>query len=81
VPVVTSKTTSLPEVAGNAAALVDPENPEDIAQCVEKLYRKPALRKALIVKGLARAKQFTWEKTAQLTLPVYQRMGPREKKD
>ncbi len=81
VPVVTSKTTSLPEVAGNAAALVDPENPEDIAQCVEKLYRKPALRKALVVKGLARAKQFTWEKTAQLTLPVYQRMGPREKKD
>jgi len=78
VPVVTSNTTSLPEVAGNAAALVDPENPHDIAECVEKLYRKPALRKALVAKGLARAKQFTWEKTAQLTLPVYERMGERK---
>ncbi len=78
VPVVTSNSTSLPEVAGNAAALVNPEDPQDIAKTVENLYRKPALRKALIAKGSARAKLFTWEKTARLTLPVYERMGQRE---
>ena len=78
VPVVTSRTTSLPEVAGQAAALVDPEDPQDIARVVESLYRKPASRRSLVKKGLARAKQFTWEKTAKLTLPVYERMGHRE---
>ena len=78
VPVVTSDSTSLPEVAGKAARLVDPENPGDIAKAVEELYRKPAARKALIVKGLARAKQFTWDETARRTLPVYAHIGPRE---
>lgn len=78
VPVVTSNTTSLPEVAGKAAVFVDLENPQDIARVVESLYRKPASRRMLVKKGLARAKQFTWEKTAKLTLPVYERMGRRE---
>jgi alpha-1,3-rhamnosyl/mannosyltransferase len=73
VPVVTSTSTSLPEVAGTAARLVDPENPGEIAKAVEELYRKPVLRKALIAKGLARAKQFTWDETARRTLPVYQK--------
>lgn len=81
VPVVTSSTTSLPEVAGESAALVDPEKPEDIARVVESLYNKPAARQVLVKKGLARAKQFTWDRTARLTLPVYGRMGRRLGKD
>jgi glycosyltransferase involved in cell wall biosynthesis len=72
VPVVASDTTSLPEVAGNAALLVDPENPEAIANAVRRLMEKPALRRQLVQRGFKRARLFTWEKTARLTLKVYE---------
>ncbi|HVM32717.1 MAG TPA: glycosyltransferase family 1 protein [bacterium] len=75
VPVVTSDATALPEVAGEAAILVDPENPEAIAQAVERVLTKPALRRALIARGLRRAKEFTWQRTARLTLEAYEGMG------
>ncbi|MGH7739451.1 MAG: glycosyltransferase family 4 protein [bacterium] len=75
VPVVTSNRAALPEVAGDAAVLVDPEDPEAIAQAVERVMDRPALRRKLIAKGLARAKQFTWEKTARLTLAAYEELG------
>jgi len=71
-PVITSNTTSLPEVAGNAALLVNPEDPADIADAVQKVMEKPALRKQLMERGLKRAKLFTWEKTAKETLSVYE---------
>jgi len=74
VPVVASDTTSLPEVAGNAALLVDPENPEAIANAVRRLMEKPALRRQLVQKGFKRARLFTWEKTARLTLKVYEQL-------
>jgi len=74
VPVVASQTSSLPEVAGKAALLVDPENPEAIAKAAGLVMEKPALRQALIRRGLRRAKLFTWEKTARLTLKVYEGM-------
>jgi glycosyltransferase involved in cell wall biosynthesis len=74
VPVVTSNTTSLPEVAGNAALLVDPENPRAIAKAVRQLMERPTLRKLLVQRGMKRVKLFTWEKTARLTLKVYERM-------
>lgn len=67
-PVVASNTSSIPEVAGDAAVLVDPTNPQDIAEGVEKAL---AERQKWIRLGKKRVKQFSWEKTARTTLKVY----------
>ncbi len=67
-PVVTSNTSSLPEVAGEAAILVDPFKVNEIADGIKKAIRG---RIGLIKKGLDRAKEFSWEKTAKETLEVY----------
>jgi glycosyltransferase involved in cell wall biosynthesis len=71
-PVITSNTSSLPEVAGDAALLVDPYQVEDIATGMENVLENPSLTLELKTKGLERAKQFTWEKTARETIKVYQ---------
>lgn len=63
-PVITSNISSMPEIAGGAALLVDPFDVEDISRAMEKLYSDQALRADLIVKGLARAKMFSWAKAA-----------------
>ncbi len=68
VPVVTSDIGSMPEVAGGAAALVDPSSVNSIGEGIEKILRGP---KGFIEKGLKRAKDFSWEKTAKMTLEVY----------
>jgi len=67
-PVVTSNLSSLAEVAGNAAILVDPYDVSSITDGIEKALKGP---KGLIEKGLARIKDFSWEKTALKTLAVY----------
>lgn len=59
-PVLTSNTTSLPEVAGDAAILVDPESVEKIKSGIEQLVNDLNLRNKLIEKGLIRAKKFSW---------------------
>lgn len=74
-PVVASNATALPEVAGNAALLVDPQSPEAIARAVEQVMTRPTLRKQLIARGLRRAREFNWEKTARLTLQAYEELG------
>lgn len=63
-PVITSCISSMPEIAGDAALLVDPFNVEDISRAMERLYSDPALRADLIQKGLARSKMFSWTKAA-----------------
>jgi glycosyltransferase involved in cell wall biosynthesis len=63
-PVLTANTTSLPEVAGNAALLVDPLSVEQIAAGVERLCVDDVLRDALRQKGLKRAAQFSWDDVA-----------------
>jgi len=68
VPVVTSSVGSMPEVAGNAAALVDPEDTRSIADGITRILRGA---KGFIDKGNIRIKDFSWEKTAQMTLDVY----------
>src|SRR5213075_1474545 len=60
-PVVTSNVSSLPEVAGGAAILVDPYDPSAIADGIERVLSDPALRQELRRKGLARAREFSWE--------------------
>jgi glycosyltransferase involved in cell wall biosynthesis len=67
-PVVTSNISSMAEVAGDAAALVDPDSVESIGEGIEKVLRGP---KSYIEKGLKRVKDFSWEKTARMTLEVY----------
>ena len=71
VPVVTSNVSSMPEVGGDAALYVDPHDPADIARKVAEAAEDRALRAALTKKGLARANEFTWRRTAESTLAVY----------
>ncbi len=78
VPVIASNSTSLPEVAGDAALLIDPESPKAIAKAVKQMMEKPALRRRYIQRGFKRAKLFTWEKTARLTLKVYEGVKGKE---
>ena len=71
VPVVTSNVSSMPEVGGEAALYADPHNPAEIAGQVVQAVEDSALRAALVAKGLDRAKHFTWRRTAEATLAVY----------
>ena len=69
-PVITSNCSSLPEVAGDAAILVDPTNVDQIADSMSAIATNSYLRSSLIEKGLNRASQFSWEKTGQATVDV-----------
>ncbi len=70
-PVITSSTTSLPEVAGDAAILVNPEDENDLADAMTMVLEHPSLRETLKQKGFQRAKLFTWEDAAARTMAVY----------
>ena len=64
VPVITSNVTSMPEVAGDAALLVDPFSPASISEAMMKIHEDPDLRKELIRRGIERSDEFSWQKTA-----------------
>ncbi len=66
VPVICSNVTSMPEVAGDAALLVNPFNIESISVAMTKIYVDEDLRKELIILGHARQRLFSWDKTAEL---------------
>ena len=68
VPVLTSNVSSLPEVAGDAALLVDPHDPASIAKGLEQLCGDEDLRRVLVAAGMARAAKFTWERCARATM-------------
>jgi glycosyltransferase involved in cell wall biosynthesis len=70
VPVVTSNLSACAEVAGDAALTVDPLDPGAIAEAILRLWRAQPLREELARKGLARAAQYTWDRTASTTLAV-----------
>ena len=74
-PVITSTTSSMPEVAGDAALLVDPTRPDAIAAAILRLQNEPAERAALVAKGLARVRQFSWRETARQVLQVYEEVA------
>lgn len=65
VPSITSNTSSMPEVVGDAGLLADPTSIEDIAQQMQNLWEQPQLRQALIEKGKQQRQFFSWEQTAQ----------------
>src|SRR5262249_16388798 len=71
VPVVASATSSLPEVGGDAVLYVDPRAPGDIAEKIQRGVEDVGLRPGLTQRGLDRARQFTWQRTAEETLKVY----------
>jgi glycosyltransferase involved in cell wall biosynthesis len=73
-PVITTNAASLPEVAGDAAIMVNPGDAEGIAQAITRLIHSDGLRNDLIAKGYERARLFTWEKTAQVTVRVWERL-------
>ena len=76
-PVVTSNVSSLPEVAGGAAVLVDPYDVESIVDGIASVLSNPALREELRAKGIARARDFSWERSVARTREIYQEVGDR----
>jgi glycosyltransferase involved in cell wall biosynthesis len=75
VPVLTSTASSLPEVAGDAALLVDPTDPGAMAEGLERLLSDEALRSALRASGHRRVRSFTWERSAAATAEVLRDAG------
>ena len=73
-PVITSNCTSMPEVAGNAAIVVDPYKTQEIATALEGLIQDSALATKLRAAGLVRSRHFSWEENAQKTASIYQAM-------
>jgi glycosyltransferase involved in cell wall biosynthesis len=65
VPVVTSNTTSMPVVCGNAALFIDPHNPNDIAEKINELLKNNNLYEQKVKEGLTRSAQYTWKRTAE----------------
>jgi glycosyltransferase involved in cell wall biosynthesis len=72
-PVLTSNVSALPDTAGGAALLVDPNDAEDIAAGMERLLTDTPLRERLREAGIARAASFSWDETARLTAGVLRR--------
>jgi glycosyltransferase involved in cell wall biosynthesis len=72
-PVVASNAASLPEVVGDAAVLVDPYDAGDIANGIFKVITSPGLKSDLVRRGCRRAAEFSWERTADSTLRIYEK--------
>jgi glycosyltransferase involved in cell wall biosynthesis len=70
-PVLASDIPALREVAGEAATYVRPTSVPDIARCLEDLLRDPERRAVARLRGIARAGEFTWQRTASITHDVY----------
>lgn len=71
-PVITSNTSSMPEIAGDAALLIDPFNPDEIRNAMIRLMNDAILRKEMIDKGVAQAARFSWRKMAEDVKELYQ---------
>jgi glycosyltransferase involved in cell wall biosynthesis len=72
VPVITSNTSSMPEIAGDAAAIVDPFKPEEILASIERILEDENFRNELCEKGIERAKLFSWKNMAAKYLELYE---------
>ncbi len=75
VPVVTTNVSSMPEVAGDAALLVDPDDVAGLAAAIVRLVDDPALARELARRGRERAAGFSWERCAEETRRVYEQVG------
>jgi glycosyltransferase involved in cell wall biosynthesis len=70
-PVVTSNTSSLPEVVGNAGRLLDPHDQDGLCQAILEIHRNASLRKTMSLKSIERARMFSWDECARLTINAY----------
>lgn len=76
-PVITSNTTALVEVAETAALMIDPLDIGAISNAMEQIIRNPDLADDLRAKGLVRAHAYCWERTAQMTFEIYKKLGKK----
>jgi len=74
-PVITSNISSLPELAGDAGLLVDPQDVDALAGAMRRVLVDDALRQQMRARGFEQARRFTWEETARRTLEVYEDAG------
>jgi glycosyltransferase involved in cell wall biosynthesis len=70
-PLITSNTSAMPEIAGSGALLIDPFNPEAIAEMILQVEENSNLRQQSVTYGLKRAQFFSWQKTAEQVLEIY----------
>jgi glycosyltransferase involved in cell wall biosynthesis len=77
-PVICSRVSSLPEVAGDAALLFDPASQNELEGAMARLWNEPALHDELRARGLAQAGRFTWESCARTVLAALESAGQRE---
>ncbi len=77
VPVITSNITSMPEVAGNAGLLVDPHQPEDIANGMQQLWEDRHLYQEKVVAGIAQEQLFTWERASDTIYDALRRAAAK----
>jgi glycosyltransferase involved in cell wall biosynthesis len=71
VPVITSNTSSLPEVVGDAGLMVDPKDSDGLCQGIVDLYKQPSLRESMSQKSLIQAQKFSWENCTKQTISGY----------
>jgi glycosyltransferase involved in cell wall biosynthesis len=74
-PVVTSNTSSLPEVVGEAGIMVNPYDTDSLAQAMREVLTNSKLRDGMVIKGLEQAKKFSWDRAAMETQAVYEKIG------
>jgi glycosyltransferase involved in cell wall biosynthesis len=79
IPVLTSQVSSLPEVAGDAALLVDPEEPTEIAQSLVQLMTQPDLRRQLVERGFRQVEKFSWPRAATQLLEIVEKVVQDER--
>lgn len=72
VPIITSNTSSLPEVVGNAGIMVEPKDGDELCHKILEVYNTPSLRETMSLKSLEQSKQFSWEKCTQETIAAYE---------
>lgn len=80
VPVITSNTSSMPEIAGDAALIIDPYKPEEITAAMIQLTTDNTLRGSKIKQGYEQAALFSWKAMAENVLKIYQEIGPINKR-
>ncbi len=79
-PVVCSNVSSLPEVVGEAAEVVNPENVFDIARGMREVLLNDERRRIMVARGFEQARRFSWERTAQQVLDAYEEIGSYKKR-
>jgi len=79
VPVITSNVSSMPEVAGDAAILVNPKSPEEIKEAIIKILGDEDLKKEMIQKGFKQIKKFSWEESAKKLVKAFEKVHGEKK--